>query len=144
MDHFSGGIPHLFQIEEEASDLLNSFKGLHSGSLRIAAIGPLHATDIIVAYKLEYPNIDITVQFGNSKRSFERLLAYEVDVALIAEVATDARVTTIPYSTHAVVVFVNADHPFYERDSIFIAELQGKGLSSGNGDRPHAWRLKRH
>jgi aminoethylphosphonate catabolism LysR family transcriptional regulator len=116
----------LHQSESEAEDLLNSFKGLHSGSLRIAAVGPFHATDMIVAFKLRYPKIDISVQFGNSLRSFERLLSYEADVGLIAEVNADPRVITIPYSTHNVVVFVNAQHPFFERDSISIKELEGQ------------------
>ena len=116
----------LHQSEAEAKDLLNSFKGVHSGSLRIAAVGPFHATDMIVAFKARHPKIDISVQFGNSLRSFERLLSYEADVGLIAEVNADPRVITMPYSTHKVVVFVNARHPFFERDSISIQELQGQ------------------
>lgn len=114
----------LFKQEQEAEDLLNSFMGLQSGTLNIAAVGPFHAIDMIVAFKLKYPNIDIAVQFGNSQRSFSRLLDYESDVGLIAEVNPDPRVLTIPYSTHSVVVFVNADHPFFKRTSISIAELQ--------------------
>lgn len=116
----------LHQSEAEAKDLLNSFKGVHSGSLRIAAVGPFHATDMIVAFKARHPKIDISVQFGNSLRSFERLLLYEADVGLIAEVNADPRVITKPYSTHSVVVFVNARHPFFERESISIQELQGQ------------------
>ena len=114
----------LHQSEAEALDLLNSFKGLHAGSLRIAAVGPFHATDMIVAFKARHPKIDISVSFGNSRRSFERLLAYESDVGLIAEVNADPRVITQPYSTHDVVVFANVQHPFFERDSISIHELQ--------------------
>lgn len=116
----------LHQSESEAEDLLNSFKGLHSGSLRISAVGPFHATDMIVAFKLLYPNVDISVIFGNSRRSFECLLAYESDVGVIAEVNADPRVVTQPYSTHNVVVFANADHPFFKRDSISIGELKGQ------------------
>ena len=114
----------LHQSEVEAEDLLNSFKGFHSGSLRIAAVGPFHATDMIVAFKTRHPKIDISVHFGNSLRSFERLLSYEADVGLIAEVNADPRVITMPYSTHNVVVFVNSQHPFFRRDSISIHELQ--------------------
>ena len=114
----------LHQIEEEAEDLLNSFKGLQSGTLQIAAVGPFHATDIIVAFKFNYPNINVSVQFGNSQRSFSRLLDFDADVGLIAQVNPDPRVTTIPYSTHYVVVFANADHPFFNRESISIKELQ--------------------
>jgi hypothetical protein len=43
---------------------------------------------------------------------------------LIAEVHPDTRVLALPYSTHEVVVFANAQHPFFERDSISIKELQ--------------------
>ena len=111
------------QMETEAEDLLNSLKGLHTGVLRIAAVGPFHATDIIVAYKSKYPGIDVTVQFGNSQRCFERLIAMETDVGVIAEVDADSRVSTIPYSAHKVVVFVNSSHPFFNRDSISIQEL---------------------
>ena len=116
----------LVQSEAESEDLLNSFKGLHSGLLRIAAVGPFHATDMIVAFKARHPKVDISVEFGNSLRSFERLLSYEADVGLIAEVNADPRVLTMPYSTHNVVVFVNTEHPFFQRDSISIQELQGQ------------------
>jgi DNA-binding transcriptional LysR family regulator len=116
----------LVQSEAESEDLLNSFKGLHSGLLRIAAVGPFHATDMIVAFKARHPKVDISVEFGNSLRSFERLLSYEADVGLIAEVNADPRVLTMPYSTHNVVVFVNTGHPFFQRDSISIQELQGQ------------------
>jgi DNA-binding transcriptional LysR family regulator len=114
----------LHQSEAEAENLLRSFKGLQTGSLRIAAVGPFHATDMIVAFKAAYPKIDIIVEFGNSSRSFDRLLSYEADVGLIAEVHPDTRVLTLPYSTHEVVVFANAQHPFFERDSISIKELR--------------------
>ena len=114
----------LMQNEAEAEELLNSFKGLHSGSLRIAAVGPFHATDMIVAFKLRHPKINISIQLGNSRSSFERLLAYEADVGLIAEVNDDPRVVALPYSSHNVVVFTNSDHPFYVRDSISIHELK--------------------
>ena len=116
----------LRQNEAEAEDLLKSFQGLQSGSLRIAAVGPFHATDMMVDFKLRYPKIDISIQFGNSQRSFERLLSYEADVGLIAEVNADPRVVTLPYSSHEVVVFANSDHPFFERECISIQELEGQ------------------
>lgn len=116
----------LMQNETEAEDLLNSFKGLQSGSLRIVAVGPFHATDMMVDFKLRYPKINISIQFGNSQHSFERLLAYGADVGLIAEVNADPRVVTLPYSSHEVVVFVNSDHPFFDRECISIHELKGQ------------------
>lgn len=116
----------LNQQATEIDEYLNSFKGMHTGTLRIAAVGPFHATDMIAAFKSRYPNIDVTVQLGNSQRSFERLLAYEADVGLIAEVKIDPRVTTTAYSEHEVVIFVHERHPFFKRKSISIDQLEGE------------------
>lgn len=116
----------LDQAEQDAENLLDSFRGFNAGKLNIAAVGPFHATDMIVAYKQKYPLIDIEVRFGNSSRCFERILAFEADVGIIAEVPSDPRVKTLPYSVHEVVIFVNSDHPFFDRDSISFAELEGQ------------------
>jgi DNA-binding transcriptional LysR family regulator len=43
-----------------------------------------------------------------------------------AEVDDDPRVSTLPYSEHKVVVFVNSSHPFFQRDSISIQELSAQ------------------
>ena len=116
----------LMQAEQDAENLLDSFRGFHAGTLNLAAVGPFHATDMIVAFKQKYPLIDVQVRFGNSSRCFEQILSYDADVGIIAEVASDARVTTLPYSAHDVVTFVNSDHPFFSRDSIRIEELAGQ------------------
>lgn len=116
----------LMQAERDARELLESYQGFHSGSLNLAAVGPFHATDMIVAFKNAYPLIDVEVRFGNSARCFERIVSYEADVGIIAEVPADKRVTTLPYSTHEVVVFVNTDHPFASRTEIEISELAGQ------------------
>lgn len=116
----------LVQAESDAESLLNSYRGFHSGVLNLAAVGPFHATDMIVAYKQNYPGIDVQVHFGNSTHCFEQILSFEADVGIIAEVPKDERVTTLLYSVHEVVAFVNSDHRFYNRDSISIFELEGE------------------
>ena len=116
----------LTQAEQDAERLLDTFQGFNAGTLNLAAVGPFHATDMIVAYKQKYPLINVEVRFGNSSRCFERILSFEADVGIIAEVPSDPRVTTLPYSVHDVVTFVNSDHPFFEREKISIAELEGQ------------------
>lgn len=118
----------LDQAKSDAENLLEAYQGLRTGKLRIAAVGPFHATDMIVAHKQIYPQIDIEVRFGNSTQCFDRVLTFDADVAILAEVPADPRVKTIPYSNHEVVVFVNSDHPFYDRKSISIAELDGQAV----------------
>ncbi|MEM9633317.1 MAG: LysR substrate-binding domain-containing protein [Pseudomonadota bacterium] len=116
----------LHQAEQDAESLLESFRGCDAGTLTITAVGPFHATDMIVAFKQKFPRINVDVLFGNSTRCFEQILSFDADVGIIAEVPSDPRVRTLPYSTHNVVAFVNADHPFFSRDDIPIGELQGQ------------------
>lgn len=116
----------LHQNEIEAEALLTSFEGLQAGALRLAAVGPFHATDMIVAFKARYPGIDISVEFANTRRSLDRLLAFEADIGLVARAPDDPRITTLPYSTHEVVVFAPRGHPFFDRDSLSMHELQGQ------------------
>ncbi|MEB8388548.1 LysR substrate-binding domain-containing protein [Rhodobacteraceae bacterium KMM 6894] len=116
----------LHQHEVEAEDLLKSFAGLQAGALRLAAVGPFHATDMIVAFKARYPGIDISVEFANTRRSLDRLLAFEADIGLVAQASDDPRIATLPYSTHEVVIFVARGHPFFDRDSLSLRELQGQ------------------
>ncbi|UXX84908.1 LysR substrate-binding domain-containing protein [Roseovarius pelagicus] len=118
----------LTQAERDAENLLDTFMGFHSGTLNLAAVGPFHATDMIVAFKQKYPLIDVEVRFGNSSRCFERILSFDADVGIIAEVPQDDRVTTLPYSVHDVVTFVHSQHPFFQRDSISISELEGERI----------------
>lgn len=118
----------IHRAEFEAAQLLDSFKGLDRGTLSVAAVGPFHATDMIIAYKAQHPGIDLQMTFGNSQSCFERVLSSAADVAILAEVPADRRVHTTPYSSNQVVVFVHASHPFFDRTSIRIEELEGQAI----------------
>lgn len=114
------------RLEVETHDLLQAHKGLTAGHLRIAAVGPFHAVDMISAFKQAYPDVEISVLLGNSQQTFERLLRYQADVGVTARVDPDDRVEMTPYSTHSVVIFVNADHHFFDRETISIRELRNE------------------
>ena len=114
------------RIEEETHDLLLAHKGLATGHLRVAAVGPFHAIDMISAFTEAYPAVEISVLLGNSQQTIGRLLRYDADVGLTARVEPDDRVEMMPYSRHSVVIFVNAEHPFFERETISLRELRNE------------------
>ncbi len=116
----------LMQLCEDADELLTSHGEFRIGELRLAAVGPFHATEIIAAVKRAYPNIDITVLLGNSWQTLSNVIDLKADVAILAHSVDDPRVHTILYRTHRVVVFVNRDHPWFGRPSIRLADLVGE------------------
>jgi aminoethylphosphonate catabolism LysR family transcriptional regulator len=118
----------IMKLSEEADELLLSSGRLTMGQLRVAAVGPFHATDMIARFLAAYPGIKVTMLLGNSDQTLQRIIELEADVAILAHVVDDPRVYSVPFSTHEVVVFVNTDHPWNARRRVSIAELAGQPL----------------
>lgn len=118
----------IMKLHEDADELLSSSGQLTRGHLRIAAVGPFHATEMVARFLALYPAIQITMMLGNSYQSLKRLLDLEADVAIVAHMVDDPRIHSVPFSNHEVVVFVNEDHPWYGRETIDMKELEGQPL----------------
>lgn len=118
----------IMSLQEEANELLLSSGKLTTGQLRVAAVGPFHATEMVARFLARYPSIKVTMLLGNSDQTLQRILDLDADVAIVAHVVEDPRVHSVAFSTHEVVVFVNSDHPWHERDSVTIAELAQQPL----------------
>lgn len=118
----------IMRMHEEAGELLLNSGRLTTGQLRVAAVGPFHATEMVARFLHDYPEIKVSMLLGNSDQTLQRILELEADVAVLAHVVDDPRVHSIPFSTHEVVVFVDTDHPWNGRDSIGIAELASQRL----------------
>jgi LysR family transcriptional regulator, low CO2-responsive transcriptional regulator len=108
---------------DEAHELLAAQGLSPKGHLRVATVGPFHATEILAAFKREHPEVQISTLLGNSERTLRHIIDFEAEVAILADVRDDARVIMIPYRTHRVVVFVNGDHPWFKRKSVTLREL---------------------
>lgn len=108
---------------DEAHDLLAAHGQSTKGQLRLATVGPFHATEILAAFNRDHPGVQISTLLGNSERTLRHIIDFEAEVAILAEVPDDPRVTMIPYRSHRVVVFVNKDHPWFNRKSIKLHEL---------------------
>ena len=118
----------LMKLHEEADELLTSSGNLTRGHLKLAAVGPFHATEMIARFLTSYPGITVSMLLGNSDQTLQRILELEADVAILAHAVDDPRVFSVPFSTHEVVVFVNAEHPWYGRSTVRIGELAGQSL----------------
>lgn len=112
--------------EAEARQFLQAHAGNLAGHLRLAAVGPFHATDVLVALKTQFPEIQVSVLLGNSQLTLQRLLELDADVAMIAHFEDDPKVEMVPFSRHRVVVFVYQGHPWFGRKSVTLSQLKGE------------------
>lgn len=113
----------LMKFREEAHDLLSAHGKFEKGHLRVATVGPFHATEMLAAFKKSHPNVSISTLLGNSERTLQHILNFEAEVAILADVPEDSRVEMISYRTHRVIVFVNRSHEWFGRKSIKMHEL---------------------
>lgn len=118
----------LMSEREDAHDLLTGYGKLSTGELRVAAVGPFHAMEMIARFRPAYPAVRIRMQLGNSERVLAMLLDLEADVAILAHSVEDDRILTVPYRRHEVVVFVHRAHPWFERTRVALAELASEAM----------------
>ncbi len=116
----------ILSLEEEARDLLTNYGGLLTGDLRVGAVGPYHATEMLAQFNETYPGINLSVSLGNSRKMAESLLNYSVDVAVLAHTEDNPGIYARPYSRHPIVIFVNTSHRLAGCEEIRLEELQGE------------------
>jgi LysR family transcriptional regulator, low CO2-responsive transcriptional regulator len=116
----------LFAEEQEAREFLSAAKGLHTGHLRIGAVGPYHVTEMLAAFNQRHPGITLSMSIGNSSEVQHELLDYKSDVAVLAHIDPDERLIALPYRRHPVLVFMPADHRLARRRRLRMAELAGE------------------
>ena len=111
---------------QDAIELLKETKGLRAGHLRIAAVGSQQVSSVLPEFHRRYPQIRITVEFGNSTAVEEAILDYRADVGFLGEMHNRGRFHRIRYSHPEIVILVNRNHPWKSRKTIRIQELEGQ------------------
>ncbi|CAG4887387.1 LysR substrate-binding domain-containing protein [Paraburkholderia saeva] len=118
----------MFGNEQEAIDFLKESAGLTTGIIRVGAVGPLHAMEIVAAFHLRYPGLRVSMRLGNSEEIVRSLLSYETDVALLAQYGSDPRLYYLPYRLHPLVIIVPATHRLARRRSVRLEELRAEPM----------------
>lgn len=118
----------VFTQEEEALNFLRESRELRTGKLLIGAVGPFHVMEMVSAFRQRYPKVDVSIRIGNSEETLRGLLAFETDVAILAQYAREPLLHSVPYRSHPVVIFVRSDHRLARRKTVRLAELAEEDL----------------
>lgn len=118
----------VFSAEEEALDFLKEASGLRAGHLKVGAVGPFHALEIVARFTSRYPQIRVSIRQGNSEETVRGLLNYETDVGVLAQYAPDPRLHSVPYRRHPLVIIVPVGHALASRKTIRLEQLSNVPL----------------
>mgnify|MGYP002525551084 CR=1 FL=1 len=118
----------IFDIEQEADELLTAARELRGGHLKAGADGPYFIMGLLAAFLSRYPGVRVTVAMGNSQSVLRDLVEYRTDVAVVARIDDDRRFYAKPHSRQRVVIFVPHDHEWAKRRAIKLADLDGQPM----------------
>ncbi len=113
-------------IEDEAEAVLGGSKALAAGLLRVACDNAFHAMPILAELRRRHAGLTFRLAIGNSAETLQRVLDDDVDVAVTAKVAPDARLDAVRLRSDRLVLFVAEGHAWAARRRVRLAELAGQ------------------
>lgn len=118
----------IFALEERAFTLLNSTGSVFAGKLHIGTVGPFFVMDLLSELSETYPLIQVSVESGNSDGMYQRLLNYELDIAILGQDYENHNLDQICLGQHEVAVIVDKSHDWAGRETLDLNELDGQRL----------------
>src|SRR3954469_18433250 len=125
-----------------AETQLEALAGLAGGRLRLGTFGTANATLIplaIRAFAAEYPAVELRLVEGVSSVLVRRMLAGEVDLAVLTTEVADDEIELEPLMDDPFFIALAADHPLAGKPDLRMADLrdetwiESQRASSGGG-----------
>ncbi|NBA94829.1 LysR substrate-binding domain-containing protein [Pseudomonas sp. R5(2019)] len=116
----------LFGQEDEALQLLQSFRQRKQGMLRIGAVSPPIAMSLTYELMQQYPDVKLETSFATETGTLDRLYNFDIDVAILALSEFDPRLSTQLYRTCPIFAVVRDDHPWASQTQVSVKEITGQ------------------
>src|SRR4029077_11186019 len=108
----------MFASFEEAIACLGDFREKRRGHLRIGAYGPYDVAALVARHKKQFPALSMSVDIANSSTLAEKLLSYELDVALLDRIEEHPEFEVLAFRKPGLVVIAPKVEPWLGRRSI--------------------------
>ena len=118
----------LFEIEQEAAELLTGAKRLTAGRILIGADGPFHVVPLIRRFQQLHPGPEVMLSLGNSTEMLADLLSTKLDVVLIADLPGDSRLFAVPLRRDPVLAILPAGHALARRRALRLQDVASELL----------------
>lgn len=116
----------LFGQEDEAVQLLQSFKQRKTGMLRLGAVSPPVAMNLTYELMQRHPDIELETSFSTEKETLARLFNFDIDVAILALSEFDQRFDTQLYRSYPIIAVVRDDHPWASQKEVHVEEISNE------------------
>ncbi len=113
----------MFDIEQQALDLLSESRALRAGKLRIVADAAHHLLHILAVFQRTYPTVQVSIDAGNTETVISSLHAYEADIGVLGEIPPTGDFDILKLNSTPIIAFCSRDHPLAAAGQATLAEL---------------------
>jgi len=132
---------NLLAAEKAIEDFLShESRKLHLRIGATATVGACIISGLAAEMQKHIPDIDLRIHVANTRAIEEMILKNELDIALIEGNVKSPDIVVKTETDDRLVLICSVKHPFHERDSIHVKELDGVPLilrEVGSGTRAH-------
>ena len=116
-------IRRMFASFEEAGSYLEGIRGMCAGHLRVGSYGPYDVVKVVARYGKRFPAVSVSVDFFNSQILAEKLVDYELDVAILGRIKNQPEFHTLPFRHPPLVVIAPRLPRWTGRRSVAVKDL---------------------
>lgn len=137
----------IFALEQAAESELRGLRGLKAGNLVVGAsrtIATYILPKLIARFVDRFADIEVRIVSDNTHAIEQKLLACEIDIALVEAPTQDPRIELIDWRDDEMVILASARHIFAERDPIdpaLLGKMRWIMREAGSGTREIAHKL---
>ncbi|NRQ18433.1 LysR substrate-binding domain-containing protein [Ensifer sesbaniae] len=113
----------MFDVEQQALDLLSESRALRAGKLRIVADAAHHLLHILAAFRRTYPTVQVSIDSGNTETVITSLHAYEADIGVLGEIPQSSDFDILKLNSTPIIAFASFNYSLDNRKKITFAEL---------------------
>lgn len=121
----------IFNLSDEMEEALLRTTSLERGNLKIGAgrtIGAYYLPHLFEMFKLQYPNIRIQMDLGNSQQVIEGVLSYQNDIGFIGTEYFNKDLVVLPFAEDTLVLITPFDHELASKKVVSYKDLDGQKM----------------
>ncbi len=133
---YQQGLQVLLSLENISNELFD-IENLKKGHINIGIppiTGTLYFPKIIKSFNSLYPNIEINITEAGAHKIKNELLDGSIDIAVSMKLDNDENLEILPLVNDPLVLYVNDQHPFAQKESVEISELRNEKIISLDSD----------
>ena len=124
---------------EQLKSELNALKSSADSKINVAAIfsiGMHTLPNYVKKFMVNYPNVNVHIEYLSAARIYELVLAGDIDIGLVAVPKRDKRFDVYDFEDESLVLVCNPKHPLAKESEIDIHQVQFERFISFEEDVP--------